>query len=75
MLPLFSKKVGLRIGIGPGKTELILPEGYDKIIFSYPLDNPRIDAPHAVPGFSAYLGVLRHYSNDQDFIYDALKDL
>jgi hypothetical protein len=46
--PSIFGKVGLRIGLGPWKTELILPEGYDKCAFPYPLDNPGIVAPHVV---------------------------
>ena len=51
--PTIFGKVGLRIGLGPGKTLLILPEGYETSVFLYPLDNLWIEAPHVVPGFSA----------------------
>jgi hypothetical protein len=50
-------KVGLLIGFSPGKTELILPQGYGRHVFSYPLDNPWIAAPHVVEGFKSCLGV------------------
>jgi hypothetical protein len=53
----------------------MLPEGYETIAFPCPLYNLGIAAPHVVAGFAACLGVPMHYSNDQYFITDALKDL
>ena len=49
-------RVGLRIGFGPEKTELILPKSYDMNKFPYPLDSPGIVAcSHVVQGFSSCL--------------------
>ena len=44
-------------------------------MFPYSLHNPGIVAPHVVPRLSACLGVPRHYSNDQDLISVALKEM
>jgi len=74
-VPSIFGKFDLRIGLGPGKTELILLEGYDESALPCPLDDPGVAAPHVVPGFSACLGVPRHFSNDQEFISRALQDL
>jgi hypothetical protein len=41
-------KVGLRIGYGPRKTELILPKDCSREDFPYPLDDPQILAPQVV---------------------------
>jgi hypothetical protein len=65
--------VGLRIGLGPVKTKLLLPRSYDRSLFPYPLDSPEIPATHVVQGFSSRLRVPRHYTNDQEFITFALK--
>ena len=66
--PTIYGKVGLRIGLGPGKTELALPQDYERRNFPYPLDIHGIATPHVVQGFSSCLGVPRHSSNDSDFI-------
>ena len=66
-------KVGLRLGYGPGKTELILLRGHDRGTCPYPLDNLAIPAPHVVEGFEACLGVPRHHANDQAFSTNALR--
>jgi hypothetical protein len=52
-------KVGLSIGYGPGKTELILPKDCPREAFPYPLDDPQVPAPHVVDGFKTCLGVPR----------------
>jgi len=72
--PALFGKVRLRIGLGPRKTELVLiPHGYEKSSFPYPLDDPGVVDPHVVlAGFYACLGVPRHFSNDQDFINNFL---
>jgi hypothetical protein len=57
--PEIYGKVGLKIGYGPGKTELILPRGYKTRNFPYPLDDSAIPAPQVVLGFKVYLGVPR----------------
>jgi len=38
--PCIFAKVDLRIGYGPGKTELILPRGCGREVFPFPLDDP-----------------------------------
>ncbi len=60
------KKVGLRIGWGPGKTELILPTDVHCKTFLSLL--PEGCNPSVVSGFSACLGVPRHPMNDPEFI-------
>ena len=72
--PAIFGKVGLRIGLGPGKTKVILLDGYDKSLCLYPLDNPGVAAPHVVSGFSSCLVVPRRFSNDNVFITEALHD-
>jgi len=52
--PRIFGKVGLRIGYGPGKTELILPKDYSREDFPYPLDDPQIQAPQVVQVFQSY---------------------
>jgi hypothetical protein len=46
-------KVGLSLGYGPGKTELILSEGCSREEFPFPLDDPEVPAPQVVAGFSS----------------------
>ena len=72
--PATYGKVGLKLGYGPEKTEIILPHGYDREDFPYPLDDPSVPAPHVVSGFKLCLGVPRHHTNDQVFITAALHD-
>jgi len=62
--PAIFGRVGLRIGVGQGKTKLILPRSYDRSLFQYPLDSPGVPSPHVVQGFSSCLGVPRHSTND-----------
>ncbi len=38
--PSINAKDGLMIGLGPGKTELTVSQGYDKSRFPYPLADP-----------------------------------
>jgi hypothetical protein len=38
-------KVGLRVGYGPRKTELIIPKACPRKAFPYPLDDPQVPAP------------------------------
>ena len=73
--PTIVGKVGLRIGWGPGKTELMLPQGFQRDSFPYPLDVPNFPAPQVVRGFQSYLGVPRHSGNDLDFITNAMVSL
>ncbi len=62
--PAISGKVGLRIGLGPGKKELILPVRNDKSTFPYLMNNLGVAAHHVVTGFAACLGIPRYFSND-----------
>jgi hypothetical protein len=66
--PCIFGKVGLKLGYGPGKMELILPKGCARENFPFPLDDPDIAAPQVVEGFKSCLGVPRHFENDPDFI-------
>jgi hypothetical protein len=68
-------KVGLRIGYGPGKTELVLPKDCSREAFPYPLDDPLISAPQVVTGFGSCLGVPRHPTNDPTFIHSSLQKM
>jgi hypothetical protein len=58
----------VRIGLGPGKTELILPPRCDPQAVLHQLDAYREEFPHIVPGFGACLGVPRHANNDPELI-------
>ena len=73
--PAIFAKVGLRLGYGPGKTELILPKDCTREEFPYPLDDPAVPAPQVVAGFQSCLGVPRHFSNDPFFMDDAMKKM
>jgi hypothetical protein len=68
--PTIYKKVGLRIGWGLGKTELIMLPDVDSQSFLLLL--PQACLPSVVTRFSAYLGVPRHPSNDLEFISNSL---
>jgi hypothetical protein len=68
-------RVGLCIGFGPRKSELILPKYYDMKRFPYPHDSPGTHAPCVVRGFVACLGVPRHFTNDQELITSALGNM
>lgn len=73
--PGIYEKVGLRLGYGPGKTELILPQGCRKDEFPLTLDDPEVPAPQVVEGFTSCLGVPRHFSNDPVFLHDAMQKM
>ncbi len=73
--PWIFGKVGLRIGYGPGKTELILPKDCSREDFPYPLDDPQVPAPQVVQGFQSCMGVPRHPTNDPDFIHSSLQKM
>jgi len=73
--PAIYKKVGLRIGWGPRKTELILPSGCEPDAFLSQLEAYGAGLPHVVPGFSCCLGVPHHASNDYVFITSALTNI
>ncbi len=71
--PSIYKKVGLRIGWGPGKTELILPTDVHCETFLSLLHEGC--NPSVVSSFSACLGVPRHPLNDPEFISTSLARL
>jgi len=73
--PAISKRVGLRIGWVPCKTQLILPPRCDSDAFLQQLDAYGEGLPHIVPGFSACLGIPRHANNDPEFITVSLECL
>jgi hypothetical protein len=73
--PGIFRKVGLRLGYGPGKTELILPQGCSREEFPFPLDDPAVPAPQVVDGFTSCLGVPRHFSNDPVFLHEAMQKM
>jgi len=68
-------KVGLRLGYGPGKTELMLPQGCSKDEFPFPLDDSAALAPQIVEGLTSCLGVPRHFCNDPVFLHDAMQKM
>ena len=39
------------------------------------MDNPAIPAPQVVVGFKSCLGVPRHFSNDPEFVHDAMRKM
>jgi hypothetical protein len=62
--PGIYAKVGLRIGLGPKKKELILPPLTDLATYTDMLTTLGSVVPHIVPRFSSCLGVPRHANND-----------
>jgi hypothetical protein len=73
--PSIFNKVGLGIGGGLGKIELILSPGFDPDDFLSRLGNFEGGSPHIVTGFSACFDVPRHASNGPHFIAAALGKL
>ena len=73
--PAIFSKVGLRLGYGPGKTELVLPKECSVEDFPYPLSDPSVPAPQVVAGFKSCLGVPRHFDNDPEFLHTALQSM
>jgi hypothetical protein len=74
VVPVIYKKVGLRIGLGPGKTEIIFPPGCDQENLLRQLDR-REELPKIISDFIGCLGVPHHAKNDQDFIVASLESL
>ena len=71
--PPLYKKVGLRIGWRPAKSELALPPNVDPETLQLPRgDNGRI-LSHLVEGLEACLGIPRHRKMCVDFITKAMK--
>jgi len=73
--PNIFEKLSLRLGYGPGKTELILPHGCPKSSFPFPLNDPQVAAHQVVACFKACLGVPRHFTSDPAFTHSALHAL
>ncbi len=69
------RMIGLTLGWGPKKTELILPDDCDSTNLPLPRDVFVRSLPEVVSGFKACLGVPRHPTNDNSFIADALRPL
>ena len=65
--------VGLQLGWGPKKTELVLPLNCDPDSLPLPRDPAGHPLPDIVSGFKACLGVPRHPACDENFITAALK--
>ena len=70
--PSNYKKVGFRIGLGLGKTELILSPECDPNTFLSRLEAVGGGLPHVVNGFSLCLGLPRHALNNSKFVTLAL---
>ena len=66
--PALYKKVGLRIGWGPAKSELALPPCVDPETLVLPRDEEGKILPHLVQGPAAFLGIPRHRRLCVDFI-------
>jgi len=66
------RMVGLTLGWGPKKTELVLPIDCDPSSLPLPCDISGRPLPEVVSGFKACLGVPRHPANDLPFIAEAL---
>jgi hypothetical protein len=69
------KKLELRIGWGPGKSELILSPCSDSEAILILLEACGGGLPHIFLGFSSCLGVPRHADNDPNFITSALDNI
>jgi len=67
-------KVGLRIGLGPGKMELILPPFMDPATYTNMLTVLGSIVPHIVLGFNSCLGVPRHADNNPQLITATLEN-
>ena len=69
------RMIGLTLGWGPKKTELILPIDCNPDDLHLPRDTSGRPLPDVVSGFRACLGVPRHPTNDATFIANALGPL
>jgi hypothetical protein len=70
--PLYTT-VGLRIGWGPAKSELVLPPGVDPDTLELPRSNDGNILLHVVEGLEACLGIPRHRRMCVDFITRAMR--
>ena len=73
--PGIFRKVGMRIGYGPGKTKLILTQGCSREEFPFPLDDPAVPALNVYDGLKSCLGVPRHFNNDPEFLHYSLQNV
>ena len=71
--PALYKKVGLRIGWEPVKSELALPPNIDPETLLLPRGNYGRILPHLVHGLEACLGIPRHRQMYADFITKAIR--
>jgi len=69
------KKVGLRIGWGPAKSELALPPNVDPETLPLPRGDDGRILPHLVHGLEACLGVPRHRQMYANFITKSMRKL
>jgi hypothetical protein len=67
--------VGMQLGWGPTKTELILPGTCDPERLPLPRDAPDKPLPDVIHGFKTCLGVPRHPTNEDTFIATALEPI
>ncbi len=66
--PPLYKKVGLRIGWGPAKSELALPPDIDLTSLCLPPGEDGAILPHLVHGLEECLGIPRHRLMCVEFI-------
>ncbi len=71
--PALYKKVGLRIGWGPAKSEIALPPDVDPETLPLPRGDDGRILPHLVHGLEACLGVPRHRLMCANFIAKAMR--
>jgi len=71
--PPLYKKVGLRIGWGPAKFELVLPPDVDSETLTLPRGEDGSILPHLVQGLEACLGIPRRRHMCVDFITRAMR--
>jgi hypothetical protein len=67
--------VGLQLGWGPKKKELVLPSDCDPDCLPLPHNLRCEPLPDIVQGFKVCLGVPRHPTGNNDFILGALRQL
>jgi hypothetical protein len=71
--PTLYKKVGLRIGWGPVKSELALPPDVDPERLPLPRGDDGSILPHLVHGLETCLGVPRHRLMCANFVARAMR--
>jgi hypothetical protein len=65
--------VGLQLGWGPKKTEMVLPGDCDPDSLPLPREHAGRLLPDVVTGFKVCLGVPRHPTNEDSFIATVLE--